>query len=314
MQSSCRMTEERKSQSWWHWWQTIPGVLTAIAGIITAVTGLIVALNQSGLFWEKGVHKDPTRQAKTETGSIPKTTLALIRDAAKDTFFDDFSGDELNPRWTILNRNPSKTTVQPKKGTLLIVTERGSIAGTAMNLKNQYVLDLNLPKGNYEVIAKASFQIQSTNNSISLGLFKDDDNFLELMYWGRPSTDIKFSDGIDNDFYRTVSFVKEELGRRTAIHAVRGKDSHGPRKEPWHFVLKIERNGNEYSGYFAPFSTDRPPETIDQLPWTKFGTHAWIDFDGKLSMWARNGNSNIHEKGPPQEVAAEFDFVLLREK
>jgi hypothetical protein len=30
------------------WWQTIPGVLTAIAGIITAVTGLIVVLHQIG--------------------------------------------------------------------------------------------------------------------------------------------------------------------------------------------------------------------------------------------------------------------------
>jgi hypothetical protein len=32
------------------WWQTLPGVLTAVAGIITAVTGLIVALNQVGVF------------------------------------------------------------------------------------------------------------------------------------------------------------------------------------------------------------------------------------------------------------------------
>ena len=31
------------------WWQTLPGVLTAIAGIITAVTGLIVGVYQSGL-------------------------------------------------------------------------------------------------------------------------------------------------------------------------------------------------------------------------------------------------------------------------
>lgn len=31
------------------WWQTLPGVLTAIAGIITALTGLIVGVYQSGL-------------------------------------------------------------------------------------------------------------------------------------------------------------------------------------------------------------------------------------------------------------------------
>ena len=29
-----------------HWWQTVPGCLTAVAAIITAMTGLIIALNQ----------------------------------------------------------------------------------------------------------------------------------------------------------------------------------------------------------------------------------------------------------------------------
>lgn len=36
-----RVPEEPRHQSWW---QTVPGMLTAIAGIITAVTGLIVAV------------------------------------------------------------------------------------------------------------------------------------------------------------------------------------------------------------------------------------------------------------------------------
>jgi hypothetical protein len=33
-----------------NWWQTMPGVLTALAGIITAMAGLIAALHQAGLF------------------------------------------------------------------------------------------------------------------------------------------------------------------------------------------------------------------------------------------------------------------------
>jgi hypothetical protein len=32
------------------WWQTLPGLLTAVAGIITAVTGLLVAVHQAGWF------------------------------------------------------------------------------------------------------------------------------------------------------------------------------------------------------------------------------------------------------------------------
>ncbi|HEV2664793.1 MAG TPA: hypothetical protein VG324_07775, partial [Blastocatellia bacterium] len=51
--------ESPKPQSWW---QTLPGILTAVAGIITAATGLIVALTQAGVFQgkEKTVSSTPT--------------------------------------------------------------------------------------------------------------------------------------------------------------------------------------------------------------------------------------------------------------
>lgn len=42
------------------WWQTVPGVLTAIAGIIGAVSGLIVALHQAGIFG--GEKEKPARE------------------------------------------------------------------------------------------------------------------------------------------------------------------------------------------------------------------------------------------------------------
>jgi hypothetical protein len=52
--------EPPKPQSWW---QTLPGILTAVAGIITAATGLIVALNQAGCF--------PPRSNQISSGSTP---------------------------------------------------------------------------------------------------------------------------------------------------------------------------------------------------------------------------------------------------
>lgn len=39
------------------WWQTAPGVLTAIAALITATGGFLIVLNQIGCF-DKTVHKD----------------------------------------------------------------------------------------------------------------------------------------------------------------------------------------------------------------------------------------------------------------
>lgn len=60
------------------WWQTIPGVLTAVAGIITAFTGLLVTLNQAGVF--KGQEKpalqsdNPTREPRQATGPSERSS------------------------------------------------------------------------------------------------------------------------------------------------------------------------------------------------------------------------------------------------
>jgi hypothetical protein len=256
-------------------------------------------------------------QSATKKGTPPvDTTSTFLSGTAKTAyFFDDFSGKELNPYWKVLDPNPSKWTLQTNRSYLLIITERGSISGSSRNLKNQFVLDRSMPKRNYEVIVKTSFQIQGTLNSISIALFRDDDNFLELSYWGQPASNATFSHGAVYDvFYRTVSFVKEEGGQRNPLTATKDKAAKGPSDSPQPLLLKIERDGHQYTGYYAPFSPARPPQNIDDVSWVKIGTHALIDFDGKLSLWANNGNANIYRIGPPPEVAAEFDFVLVRER
>jgi len=62
-----------KSQSWW---QTLPGILTAVAGFITATTGLILALHQVGVFSResKSASPGPTQTAVSSAstpGSAP---------------------------------------------------------------------------------------------------------------------------------------------------------------------------------------------------------------------------------------------------
>ncbi len=49
--------EPSKSHSWW---QTLPGILTAVAAILTASTGLILALNNVGVFSRDSTPASPT--------------------------------------------------------------------------------------------------------------------------------------------------------------------------------------------------------------------------------------------------------------
>lgn len=55
------------------WWQTLPGILTAVAGCITAITALIAALNQAGVFKEE---KAPpivsSAPVATPDGNVPE--------------------------------------------------------------------------------------------------------------------------------------------------------------------------------------------------------------------------------------------------
>lgn len=71
--------EAPKSQSWW---QTLPGVLTALAAIITASTGLFVALNNAGIFSRDSKSASPT---PTPTVALSASTPAkLVTNSASE--------------------------------------------------------------------------------------------------------------------------------------------------------------------------------------------------------------------------------------
>ncbi|HYX71805.1 MAG TPA: TPM domain-containing protein, partial [Nitrososphaera sp.] len=68
------MAEEPKSQ---HWWQTMPGCLTAIAAIITAMTGLLVGLHQVGYFKSENKPAPETRLISPTPTENSKSPLPL---------------------------------------------------------------------------------------------------------------------------------------------------------------------------------------------------------------------------------------------
>lgn len=69
------MTDEQKPQKWW---QTVPGILTAIAATITAVTGLVVALQQAGVFQSQTSPSAPVEVSKPPAvaGTVPGASKA----------------------------------------------------------------------------------------------------------------------------------------------------------------------------------------------------------------------------------------------
>jgi hypothetical protein len=59
------------------WWQTLPGVLTALAGVITAVSGLVALLYQNGVLGHKGDAATATQASAGASISTPTPPKAL---------------------------------------------------------------------------------------------------------------------------------------------------------------------------------------------------------------------------------------------
>src|SRR5262245_41920021 len=83
--------EPPKPQSWW---QTLPGVLTAVAGIITAATGLIVALNQAHVFplREKTAPSTPTPTAISSDDKPAKPPTDVATSVNELELYSDYDG------------------------------------------------------------------------------------------------------------------------------------------------------------------------------------------------------------------------------
>jgi hypothetical protein len=197
----------------------------------------------------------------------------------------------------VLEPDPKRWTLQSNPSSLLIVTQKGSIWGASKNLKNQFVLDVALPETNYDLIAKVAFYIQAQNNSCSLALLQDDDNFLELGYWGQPW---------GFNIRRIPHFTKEDDGQRKVLFASEPRE-YGAAASPEVLFFKLERAGSNYTGYYS-FVENSPPENIADIRWTKIGGQVWINANPKLSLYADNGS------GDAAEVGAQFEFVAIVQK
>jgi len=88
------------------WWQTLPGLLTALGAVLTAVTGLVLALNQIGFFsstrvpnpsvdrppaevGQGGPKQGPSFDCKTNRNLVEQAICGDAELSAKDLALDD---------------------------------------------------------------------------------------------------------------------------------------------------------------------------------------------------------------------------------
>jgi hypothetical protein len=203
------------------------------------------------------------------------------------------AGDELPPKWKLVNPDPARWTMEPRRKAIMIITKKGPCLDMKDG-KNLLLLDKQLPSGDFEVIVKASAKFQGHGNEIALILFNDELNYFWLPLQNRYP-------GALHPPATFVDFQKVFQGQVSGTFSASSSND---------VYLKIGRDGNEYSGYFANMDDPEKPENVDQIQWTKLGTLPWIRFQGKLALCAVNST----EASVSPEVAANFYSVLIRKK
>ena len=114
--------------------------------------------------------------------------------------------------------------------------------------KNLLVLDKELPADDFEVIVKASAKFQGREgNQIAIILFKDEANYFWMPVQNEYSA-------VGNPPVH-VYFQKLFQGRQTGSF-----ESYSSAQ----VYLKIERSGNDYTGYFANLDPAKP-ENVDKI-------------------------------------------------
>lgn len=111
--------DERPSSA--SWWQTLPGMLTAVAGVITAVAGLVIALNQAGVLGGGGESASAGAEARPDAA---RQTVATD-DPAAVSILEDSTG-------TLQQHavDPAAVTLGEATLTVLEATSRPRAPGT----------------------------------------------------------------------------------------------------------------------------------------------------------------------------------------
>jgi hypothetical protein len=284
------MDESEKSER--SWWQTLPGILTAIAGIITALTSLIAILYQAGLFGSGpngGSGKSTPPGYKSPEGPSPTAKEERV---GENLFRDDFEGEQLGKMYEILNPDPKRLAVT--NGRLLIVPTR---IGEGQVPKNLVLLQQRFPD-DFTATIRVTMQV-TEGNSVGLWYWVDSKNNLFLgvngFYSGpvyqNKGRDIVFTKILNKEPNRIRPFFDPEWHNIVGSLGERQLHGYATKREDWY--LQLERKGLNYTGRAS----------VDGVDWQEIGTHTILSKDGRLGLAAVSDGV---------ENPAEFDYLEVK--
>lgn len=113
--------------------------------------------------------------AAAETEVAPQSPPPAPEPKWVEVFRDDFDGSELSDKWTVTNPNPDAYIIE--NGELLIIANKLAQLSDEKP-QNLFGINIDLPKGDYEVEVVFSAEFNTGAESLSIALLDDPKNYL----------------------------------------------------------------------------------------------------------------------------------------
>jgi len=217
----------------------------------------------------------------------------------KAFFMDNFDRDDLGADYEIKNENQDAYLPGEPKGHLLILTKSGSMRGARKEkekdvhkgITNLIVLKKDMPAGDWRVTVRLRTKITSYNQGAGFLLYKDNDNWLSVMYW------CPRWDGWSG-YLRQCEFEKELRGQTKALAGhKRDRLRDLSKAKPETVELRLEKRGRKYQA-FCKYEGHHKD-------FVSLGTHTVLRIAGKIALAAYNADPKANE------IAAEYDWVKI---
>lgn len=188
---------------------------------------------------------------------------------------DEFNDQYLNPMWSWIREDTNHWSLTTKPGWMQITTQPGDLWKTANDAKNVLLCNSIGSQSSLAMTTKLEFDPTANWQSAGLVVYKDDDNYLTLLYgyhtnYGGKSVRFQTEEG--GEFYETGTTL----------------DWSSPV-----MYLKIVKAENKYTGYFS----------LNNSKWIEVGEHKNGIDSFSVGMIANNGGNLT------LEAEAAFDYI-----
>ncbi len=224
--------------------------------------------------------------------AVVATTTVPAAAAAPVTWTDTFDGDELDPRWEVVNPEPSALSVS--SGALRIAGQPGDTWQTANTAKNVVMLDV--PAGDFTATAEVSAGVAKVYQGAGLIAWQDMDNYLRsgLTYVGAALT----PSGVA---------IETDVETGAVFSAAGFTDRPGSSAE----TIRLQRTGDTIATSYYDGATDSwvaAGSTTVSFDTTQVGLYALAAQDGTVLPAAFHSFTIEHAAG--DDVVPAGTFVL----